>query len=148
MTIQSTSSLVFATGTSPQSIRSGIANLSDALLNLVHQETQSNRLSEQVQPSATYWQFSARLRWPKIFEGMVMTVLFQLRSQSSSDFRWQFTRRAADTTFCRCFFFMFELFTMPLLRLSRHLRYYYWPIRCRFHFSHSWAMEKVKSAFD
>lgn len=32
-----------------------ICKANDALLNLVHQETQINRLGEQVQPSATYW---------------------------------------------------------------------------------------------
>ena len=47
-------SLVFSAGTRPQSLRSDIANLNDALLNLVHQETQINRLGEQTQPSATY----------------------------------------------------------------------------------------------
>ena len=36
MTVRSTSGLVFAMGTSPRSMRTGIANLSDALLNLVH----------------------------------------------------------------------------------------------------------------
>ena len=47
-------SLVFGAGTRPRSLRSDIANLNDALLNLVHQETQINRLGEQAQPSATY----------------------------------------------------------------------------------------------
>ena len=58
----------------------------DALLDLVHQETQSNQLAKQAQPSATYWQFSTRLRWPERFKGVVMAVLLQLRSQRSSDF--------------------------------------------------------------
>ena len=39
-------SLVFGAGTRPRSLQSDVANLSDALLNLVHQETQSNRLAE------------------------------------------------------------------------------------------------------
>ena len=49
-----TCSLIFGAGTRLRSLRSDIANLNDALLNLVHQETQSNRLGEQAQPSATY----------------------------------------------------------------------------------------------
>ena len=55
--IHETNSPVFGAGTRPRSMRSGTANLNDVLLNLVHQETQSNRLEEQAQPSAT----SARL---------------------------------------------------------------------------------------
>ena len=38
------------------------ASLNDVLLNLIYQETQDNQLGEQIQPSVTYRQSSARLR--------------------------------------------------------------------------------------
>ena len=74
-----------------------------------------------------------------------MAVLLQLSNQRSSDF-FDNSLEAANTTFCYCFLLYFDLFT--LLRLSRTLQfYYYWPIRCGFHFSHNWAVQKVKSVF-
>ena len=74
-----------------------------------------------------------------------MAVLLQLSNQRSSDF-FNNSLEAANTTFYHCFLLYFDLFT--LLRLSRTLQfYYYWPIRCGFHFSHNWAVQKVKSVF-
>ena len=54
---------------------------------------------------------STRLQWPK-------RLLLQLWSRRSSDFYRQFTRRAANTTLCRCFLSCFDLFIAPLLRIS------------------------------
>ena len=46
---------------------------------------------------------STRFWWPERFKGVAMAALLQLWSWRSSDFRQQFTRRAANTTFHRCF---------------------------------------------
>lgn len=47
-------SLIYEAYTRPQSMQSSIANLNDALINLVHQKTQSNRLGKQVKPAAAF----------------------------------------------------------------------------------------------
>ena len=56
------------------------AKLNDALLNLVHQETQGNRLGEQIQSSATYHQSSSRLQ--KILTCGICCFIAALKSKN------------------------------------------------------------------
>ena len=125
--IHKANSVVFSTGTRPWSTWSGTANLNDVLLNLVYQKTQNNQPGELAQPSATYWPTSAMFRWPERFEGVAMAVLLQLWSR----------RRAANTTFCRCFLSRLNCLQRCYYGLASRLWYYYWPIRFGFHFLHT-----------
>ena len=133
-------------------MRSGTANLNDALLNLVHQQAQSNWLGGQAQPSATYRQSSTRFWWTENFEGVAMAVLLQLWSRRSSNFLQQFTRRAANTctTFCCCF-----LSHLNCLQRRCHVATSSQPPevllltnQIRISLFARWTVQKVKSAFD
>ena len=95
-------------------------------------------------PASLHW-----LKWPEKFKHMVMTILSQLQSQRSCDFCWRLIRDQLMQPFVTAFFLVLIcLQRCCYVHLSRHLQYYYWPIKCWFHFLHNWAVQKVKSTFD
>lgn len=114
---------------------------------LLCQEIQNNRLGEQMQPSATYWQSSTRPWWPKRFKGMVMAVLAQFWSERVAIFTENSSREQLIVQSSSSFSFKFCFVYYAVVTSSRLLRYYYWPIKVEFYFSadscetHIWLVD-------